>query len=432
VSDDTQSKWKAAVRKAAAFFVRWELAFVVVLAPLFLFPPLGRAWLLLLLLLLPGAWLVALAGGEPIRSTPLNGSLLVIAVMVLVSVGATYDVALSTPKVLGVVFGIAMFFAIVRTVGTRVQIGLALNIFVIGGVALAAIGLLGTHWAVKMPVIREITARMPAVIRGVPGQSEGFHPNAVAGALVMFIPLQLALAIVSRPSRWTRAAHLAGLAFIGGTLLLTQSRGGIISLAAGLAMWAVWHNRRTRIAGLAALLVLAIVLAVAIPRGESVIVPYAGRGLHADVIGRTELWSRALAGIEDFPFTGMGMNTFRRVLPVFYPPFLMPRGEDVAHAHNHLLQAALDLGLPGLIAYLALWFGAAALLVITIRQSASTDTRLIAGGFAAGMFSYFLFGTGDAIALGAKVGVFFWIALALIVVLYESRTSAEIALPSPS
>ena len=75
--------------------------------------------------------------------------------------------------------------------------------------------------------------------------------------------------------------------------------------------------------------------------------------------GRAEIWSRALYVIEDFPLTGMGMNTFRRVMPVLYPT--TPIGsndaliEDVGHAHNHLLQAALDLGLPGLIAYLAIW-----------------------------------------------------------------------------
>jgi putative inorganic carbon (HCO3(-)) transporter len=119
----------------------------------------------------------------------------------------------------------------------------------------------------------------------------------------------------------------------------------------------------------------------------------------------------------------MGMNTFRKIMPVFYPAFLTSPDTDIAHAHNHLLQAALDLGLPGLIAYLALWFGAAGLLTVGIRSTTDPYRRRIISGMAAGMIAYFVFGTADTIALGAKVGIFFWIALALIVALHEKVMS---------
>jgi len=48
------------------------------------------------------------------------------------------------------------------------------------------------------------------------------------------------------------------------------------------------------------------------------------------------------------------MNDFRRVMPVL---FTTVRGTnlDVAHAHNQLLQVALDVGLVGLVAYVSLW-----------------------------------------------------------------------------
>jgi putative inorganic carbon (HCO3(-)) transporter len=117
------------------------------------------------------------------------------------------------------------------------------------------------------------------------------------------------------------------------------------------------------------------------------------------------------------------MNEFLIVMPVFYPTFLGSPDTDVAHAHNHLLQAALDLGLPGLIAYLALWFGAAGLLTVGIRTTIDSDRRRIISGMAAGMIAYFVFGTADTIALGAKVGIFFWIALALTVALHEKAMS---------
>jgi putative inorganic carbon (HCO3(-)) transporter len=69
---------------------------------------------------------------------------------------------------------------------------------------------------------------------------------------------------------------------------------------------------------------------------------------------RVEIWSRALYAIQDFPFTGCGLGAFRRVVPILYPFFTVPPDTDIAHAHNIFLQTALDLGIPGLVAYLAL------------------------------------------------------------------------------
>ncbi|MBU4225932.1 MAG: O-antigen ligase family protein [Chloroflexi bacterium] len=70
-----------------------------------------------------------------------------------------------------------------------------------------------------------------------------------------------------------------------------------------------------------------------------------------------EVWSRAIYGIQDFPFTGMGVNAFRKVVPVLYPLFTVSPDVDIGHAHNEFLQAGLDLGIPGLIAFSALYIG---------------------------------------------------------------------------
>jgi hypothetical protein len=62
---------------------------------------------------------------------------------------------------------------------------------------------------------------------------------------------------------------------------------------------------------------------------------------------------------------------------------------------------------------------------MTIRRTLNDDQRLIIGGLASGMIAYFVFGTADTIALGAKVGIFFWIALALIVAVHEQVASTQ-------
>jgi len=56
--------------------------------------------------------------------------------------------------------------------------------------------------------------------------------------------------------------------------------------------------------------------------------------------------------IQDFSFTGVGMGSFGRVADLLYPFFLAPPGQ-IPHAHNLFLQVAGDLGIPGLLAWLA-------------------------------------------------------------------------------
>ena len=57
--------------------------------------------------------------------------------------------------------------------------------------------------------------------------------------------------------------------------------------------------------------------------------------------GRLEVWSRALFMTQDFPFTGIGMGTFRQVANAMYPFFLAGPDADIPHAHNLFLQVAV-------------------------------------------------------------------------------------------
>jgi O-antigen ligase len=140
---------------------------------------------------------------------------------------------------------------------------------------------------------------------------------------------------------------------------------------------------------------------------------------------RLEIWSRALYGLEDFPFTGLGLGTFRRVVPVLYPLFLVAPDQDIAHAHNQFLQVGLDLGLPGLITYLALWLGAAAMLWQSWQLAPTTEARWLVLGFATALLAYLLYGFSETVALGAKPGFIFWLLLGLVTSLYRLTYSSH-------
>jgi putative inorganic carbon (HCO3(-)) transporter len=128
---------------------------------------------------------------------------------------------------------------------------------------------------------------------------------------------------------------------------------------------------------------------------------------------RVEIWSRAVYGIQDFAFTGMGLGAFRFVMPVLYPLFTVSPEVDLGHAHNEWLQAAVDLGLIGLIAFVALQGLSAVLAYLAFRRPLPAELRWLMAGVLAGLVAHGVFGLTDAVALGAKPGIFFWLLLAL-------------------
>ena len=98
----------------------------------------------------------------------------------------------------------------------------------------------------------------------------------------------------------------------------------------------------------------------------------------------------------------------------------------MGHAHNELLQAALDLGLPGLVGFIALNFGAVGMLFRPIKTGGVW--RLLAMGVFGGLLAHFLFGLTDAVAVGAKPGFLFWWLLAMAFGLYDQSRSMKPAI----
>jgi putative inorganic carbon (HCO3(-)) transporter len=415
------------------------LAIPPVLAPKAAFAP--------LLLAIPLAWFLAWRWrGRALGMSELNPAILLLALMALVSLYATCSIPQSYPKIAGLVFGLAVYFAVVGNLHSRRIFYGLVTAYLLAGMGVAALGALGSNWLRKVPFLIAVTDRLPSISFRLHGAVEGFHPNEVAGVLLWVAPLALGACIfilTNLTKLRTRIGSarvtilLIGTAFTGGAtwgvLLLTQSRSGWIGAAAAL-LWAgaTLLNRRLPLRGkwravfwiiLAMLFVAAIVMFAPRILNEGALPTLEEAAGSAFSVGslesRVEIWSRAIYGIEDFPLTGMGMNTFREVVHVLYPLFTLPPDIDFGHAHNHLLQAALDLGLPGLIAYLSLWLGAAWMLHLIWRRSEDWGDRIWVLGLGGGLFAHFVYGLTDAVALGAKPGFLWWWLLGLIVGLYR-------------
>jgi len=120
------------------------------------------------------------------------------------------------------------------------------------------------------------------------------------------------------------------------------------------------------------------------------------------VNGRFEIFSRALFMIQDFPYTGIGMGSFTSVADTFYP-FLYASPGSINHAHNLILQVALDLGIPGLIAWLAIIIIIVSTSWNLLRVGRSLDNTLLTGigaGLLCSQIALITHGLTDAVTWG--------------------------------
>ena len=417
-------------------FINWGfLILPLLISPLLFFPRIGWIWIALCV---PILWIVDLARrGRALDQTPPNQALALLLVMALISVYATFDVEFSLPKLAGLLLGVFVYFGLVRFVGENDgRIRLAVLGFCAGGIALVPVCLLGTRWKLKLPLLGDVAGLFPVRLTGLPGAEEGFNTNPVGGSAILFLPLLFLL--VRRSLRielpWLgsrrgllRIFFAFGLLLLFALLLLSQSRGAWMALF--LSCWIAAVIAVPRL-GWVSLLLIVVVLA-SLPFWSPAHLNFLVYGAigsdpgELGFTGRSELWSRALYGIQDFPFTGMGMNAFRKVAPMLYPLFNFPHRVDVASAHNHFLQVGVELGIPGMVAYVALWISLLRLLLLVWRRSSDPDCRLIAAGLGWGLIAQFLYQMTDAIPLGAKLGIFFWVAMALSVAVLRQSGIVE-------
>jgi putative inorganic carbon (HCO3(-)) transporter len=395
------------------------LLWLAIVSPFLLFPDRRWAWLAVVI---PGLWIVRyVAHGRFLPSTPLDWPIALLMAMVAVSLFATFSIEYSLPKITGMVLGVGLYYALVDWMDTDGRARWAVWGFVAAGAGLAIVGLLGTNWLDKMQGLSDVTRGLPRVVPGLPGAESGFQPNEVAGTLVLVALPAFALAFwtwsVQRSWR-ERAAALCIFVSIALTLLLTQSRGALTGAAVGLllVLWLLAPRLRIWLAGGTLVGLVALLLNDPVAIANKLLTPSVARFPTTDPANlavRRDIWSSALAVIRDAPLTGSGMNTFRYIMPERYPSQLIPAGWDVAHAHNVFLQVTIDLGLPGLIAYVAIYVIAAILLVRTFRSAPTAWHKAIAAGLGAGLLALLIFGITDTVALGAKPGAFFWTLLSI-------------------
>ena len=314
---------------------------------------------------------------------------------------------LTLPKLSGVVLGILVLRAVLLTGTTYSRIRLLAGAYLlIGSLAVVAGVFVSPAWMHKFEMLFLLSSRIPRFVQGLPGAEQGVNPNALGGATLLFLPLAVVLAVQSRG----RAAKIYGIAaaalFL--VLALSQSRAAWVSAA---IVGSVLMVARYRVRLIWVALPAAILTGWMWSRAETL----------PTILGshRATIWSLAVESIQTHPLGGVGLGAFRLV--VIEAMRQVPIGErfGAPHAHNVFLQVALDAGVIGLVAYVALLVVATRMTYRMLHRDGPAFERALCLGLWSSLFAVHVFGIVDAIVLGAKIGVFFWWNLGLIAALHE-------------
>ncbi len=383
------------------------------------------------LIVLIGLWFLhgALTGWW---RTPMDVPILGLLLMLPLSFTISIDQCLTIPKVHGLILGISLFYVVVNAVHTPKRLSLAVFALVLLAIGVAILGLIGTDWYEdKLFELPALYNALPRLVKHVPRSISGggIHFNLMAGALVFFLPLlanilwNLGFFDFSNHNQNGRLAHfvfvlllILGLILVTFILFLTQSRGAYLGAITGLLALAVIKDRRYLWAIPLLLLAFAVLLQRFAHGDLATLITLLDTQRGGTLPGRMEIWRRALLLIQDFPLTGLGLGTFHPLVNRLYP-FFTAVNPQIPHPHNQVLTMAVDLGLPGLAAYLAL-LTSFARMVWCAWPKVTPQVRALLAGLAGGLLAHQIFGFMDAFMLGTKLGAILWIYFGLVTAVF--------------
>lgn len=288
-----------------------------------------------------------LADGSLITRTRADGAILGLALMACVSLAITARMDLTAPQVGRLLLGMALYYAVVGWARTKQRLYLIHLGFIAAGLLLA----FATPLSVQTIRLPFLPTSLTSMMQRLSSDSNGINPNVMAGYLALLLPIIVGPALFAWRELKLLGWLLLPLAVVVmlPMLWLSGSRAGIAAAVLGMALLCGLRWRWLLITGVLIGAFGALSIDFSSWQGSAEL--FARSGALGGLDQREELWSRAWYMLQDFFFTGIGMGSFGVVTDLLYPLFLSPPGQ-LFHAHNLFLQVAVDLGVPGLIAYL--------------------------------------------------------------------------------
>lgn len=194
-----------------------------------------------------------------------------------------------------------------------------------GGIGLAVTAL--------MAIIRFYGINQNGWVARVEGLGELSHP--ILGGYVIGLAAVWLLHWVPR-SRWMQAGWVIALSFLCVFVMLSQSRGAALALLLTVLAMPIWcRDKRSRVIAVSALVVAMLAFWMLEPLVLARGVSY-----------RPQILVASLQMISEHPWLGLGLGGNYKVLA---------EGVYFDHSHNLFTHVAIELGLPGLLLWCAVW-----------------------------------------------------------------------------
>lgn len=244
-----------------------------------------------------------------------------------------------------------------------------------------------------------------AIYAVFPRISKISNPNIVAGGIAILAPF--ALAVVMEKNVWARILGAVAFGAMGFAILLLDSRGALFALGAGVAVWATLYRRW--ILPLIPLGLIALLLLNQALQGPSIadfVFGKIGTPKGGTFSERQEMWSQAALLIRGAPWFGIGLGAYPRTAPYAFPHSPQDPGLAPNHAHNTFFQIALDTGIAGAVAFIALLLSAMTAAWRAYRTGTERDAAV---AVLAAFIVVITHGLGDNVVWGtAKTSLIFW------------------------
>jgi O-antigen ligase len=245
--------------------------------------------------------------------------------------------------------------------------------------------------------------------------------NDYAALIVMLMSVPLGMLFSGAIARDKRLLYIVAIGLMATSLLLSQSRGGLIAFVAEIILLVILTTRQRgqkklilRLA-LSLLFVLIAIAGAFFVGGETSLKRFSGNDISVEAptetTSRFHMWTVTSRMIADNMPLGVGLGAF----PAVYPRYDTGSGyETVEQAHNDYLQLVSDAGLVG--AVLGIFF--LYLLVRQGREAVGIDNGLrrgIALGALAGIAAILLHSFFDFVLHITAVSLMFLMLLAILV-----------------
>ncbi|MDD5132196.1 MAG: O-antigen ligase family protein [bacterium] len=171
------------------------------------------------------------------------------------------------------------------------------------------------------------------------------NPNHFAGFIAIAMTFALSVLLRPSPRNWFTWISWLSLAVGLAALLLTDSKGGVLSLFVGFSV-VLFYSRRT--------LLYSFILGIIVIFTVIMITPLKTVVFNREIqdpftYEKRELYVETIRYLKDYPILGTGLETFK----YYYPQYKsMPELRSAPYVHNEVLNLWSDLGLLGVLTFI--------------------------------------------------------------------------------